>query len=472
MKSNPPPAELIERLTQHNQQHLLDSWDELNPSEREAFAAQIAAVDFVEIEKLLAETGTTSVEETPEARARRATRPRNLVRLPNSQQDIAEREEAARQGEQLLADGKVGIILVAGGQGSRLGFEHPKGMFPIGPLSDHTLFQLLIEQAVARSRRAGVTIPYYVMTSDATHDETIDFFTQHEYFGLDESAVRFFRQGNMPAVDAKTGRLLLASRGRLALSPDGHGGMLAALQQAELIDDMRERSVEYLYYHQIDNPTAIVCDPMFLGFHVAHSSEMSTKVIAKRSAEERMGVVVDVDGQMQIIEYSDMPDDVAAMTDESGELLHWAGSTAIHVFNRELLERLTGGGLALPFHVAHKQVAFIDHDGQLQQPKEPNAYKFERFIFDALTHARGALVLEADRAAEFSPVKNASGADSPETSRRDMIALHAGWLRRAGATLPEGADVEISPLFALDADELQGKIAAGTELGREIHLHE
>lgn len=185
-----------------------------------------------------------------------------------------------------------------------------------------------------------------------------------------------------------------------------------------------------------------------------------------------MGVVVDVDGQTQIIEYSDMPEDVAAMTDDSGELLHWAGSTAIHVFNRELLERLTGGELALPFHVAHKQVAFIDRDGQLQQPKEPNAYKFERFIFDALTHARGALVLEGDRAAEFSPVKNASGADSPETSRRDMIALHAGWLRRAGAKLPEGADVEISPLYALDADDLQGKIPAGTEFDGPINLRE
>jgi len=185
-----------------------------------------------------------------------------------------------------------------------------------------------------------------------------------------------------------------------------------------------------------------------------------------------MGVVVDVDGKTQIIEYSDMPADVAAMADDAGDLLHWAGSTAIHVFNRELLERLAGGEHALPFHKAHKQVEFIDHDGQLQQPDKPNAYKFERFIFDALTQARKALVLEADRAAEFSPVKNAAGADSPETARRDMIALHAGWLRRAGATFPEGAAVEISPLFALDADELNDKIPAGTEFGREIHLQE
>ena len=470
--SNSHPTELIQPLQQHNQQHLLDSWDELNPSEREALVTQIAAVDFAEIERLLAETGTASAAEQPEARARRATRPRNLVRLPNSPQEIAEHREAARQGEQLLADGKVGIILVAGGQGSRLGFDHPKGMFPIGPVSDNTLFQLLIEQAVARSRRAGVTIPYYVMTSDATHEETVSFFEQHNDFGLDETAVRFFRQGNMPAVDAATGRLLLAAPGRLALSPDGHGGMLAALQQEQLFDDMRERGVEFLFYHQVDNSTAVVCDPVFLGLHAAHGSEMSIKVVAKRSAEERMGVVVDVDGKTQIIEYSDMPAEVAAMTDDAGDLLHWAGSTAIHVFNRELLERLAGGEHALPFHKAHKQVEFIDHDGQLQQPDKPNAYKFERFIFDALTQARKALVLEADRAAEFSPVKNAAGADSPETARRDMIALHAGWLRRAGATFPEGAAVEISPLFALDADELNDKIPAGTEFGREIHLHE
>jgi UDP-N-acetylglucosamine/UDP-N-acetylgalactosamine diphosphorylase len=240
--------------------------------------------------------------------------------------------------------------------------------------------------------------------------------------------------------------------------------MLAALAKAGLLEEMQRRGIDFLHYHQVDNPTAIVCDPVFLGFHAERSAEMSIKVVAKRSAAERMGVAVDVDGRTRIIEYSDLPADVAAKTDDRGELLLWPGSTAIHVFSRSFLDRVAHSDAALPFHIAHKKVPYCDDQGAPVAPERENAYKFERFIFDALPAAEPSLVLETDRAREFNPVKNATGDDSPETAHKALLRLHRRWLRAAGATVGDQAAVEISPLFALDEDEVRAKVRPGTRV--------
>ena len=454
--------EVHEHLAARRQQHLLRHWDELSGEQREHLTQQVLTIDFDLIDRLLRlATKTESPVDTPSERAGRATPPSNLVRLPRCDGDRAERLDAAQYGEQLLAAGKIGVLLVAGGQGSRLGFPHAKGMFPIGPVSDRSLFQLLAEQLLTRSRRSGISIPYYVMTSDATHEETVMFFHEHAYFGLEEIDVRFFQQASMPSVDAATGQLLLADKERVALSPDGHGGMLAAMSNAGLLDDMRSRGVEYLYYHQVDNPTAIVCDPEFLGLHAVRKSEMSTKVVAKRSAGEKMGVAVDVDGQTQIIEYSDLPDDVAARIGDDGQPLLWAGNMAIHVFDRQFLERIAARSDALPYHVAKKLVEHIDESGQVVAPATENAYKFERFIFDALPLAKAALVVEADRAREFNAVKNKDGDDSPQTAKAALTRIYSEWLREAGARVTDRIDVEISPLFAIDAEQVCCEVSPG-----------
>lgn len=377
--------------------------------------------------------------------------------------------EAEHRGLEALRLGRVGAILVAGGQGTRLGASFPKGMLPIGPVSGCTLYQLFAEQLLARSRRAGAVIPYYIMTSDATHAATVEFFQREQHFGLDPEAVRFFRQGTMPAVDDE-GRWLLTAKGRLATTPDGHGGLLTALKRAGLLDNMRRRGIETLYYHQVDNPTAIVCDPWFIGHHLMRGAEMSTKVVAKRSADERMGVVVEIDGVTQIIEYSDLPPEVARQRDARGELVLWAGSTAMHVFERAFLERVANDGSALPFHRAHKKVPHLAETGRVVEPSAPNAWKFERFIFDAMPHTRRALVVEADRAREFNPVKNAEGADSPETAQRAMIANAQRLLAEAGIDVPSHVPVEISPLFALNAAELRAKVTPAMLAGDAILL--
>jgi UDP-N-acetylglucosamine/UDP-N-acetylgalactosamine diphosphorylase len=463
--SGPVPADVRQKLTQNGQAHLLQLWDQLAPASRTRLLEQLQALDLAQI-KTLVETRRHSKgvqHDSPMERALRAVPPSSIVRLPKTDQDRERWRQAHHAGEELLRAGKVGAILVAGGQGTRLGFDKPKGMYPIGPVSRAPLFQILAEQLLARSRRAGHAIPYFIMTSDATHDDTVAYFKEQNYFGLPRDDVYFFEQGNMPAVDAESGRLLVSSDQTLCTSPDGHGGMQAALAKAGLLDEMKRRGVEFLHYHQVDNPTAIVCDPVFIGFHSQLGCGMSVKVVAKVSAEERMGVAVDVDGKKQIIEYSDLPPEVARKTDAQGSLLLWAGSTAIHVFSRGFLAGLVDRQDALPFHVAHKKVPYCDEQGTLIEPQAENAYKFERFIFDLLPLADRALVLETDRATEFNPVKNASGADSPDATRAALVALYRAWLRSAGAEVGDSTPVEISPLFALDADEVRAKIKPGSK---------
>lgn len=466
-----PPATL-ERLAEFDQMHLVRWWQELSEPDQQSLLSQIAGVDLPLVSELTRQArehvaGSVSGVSSAE-RSVRAEPPQQLVRLPVCDASERQWQDAHERGEDLLRAGRVGAILVAGGQGTRLGFTQPKGMFRIGPVSRKSLFQMHCEQLLARSRRAGSGIPYFIMTSDATHAETVEFFDRHERFGLPADDVHFFRQGSLPAVSDRDGRILMSARHCLSTSPDGHGGILRALRGSGLLDVMRERGIELLYYHQVDNPAANICDPAFLGSHHASGSELSTKVVAKESAGERMGVVVSIDGRTEIIEYSDLPADRAAATGPDGRLLLWAGSTAMHVFSRSFLERLTADGRSLPFHTAHKAVPYVDDDGQLLAPDAPNAFKFEQFIFDALPLADTTLVAEADRSREFLPVKNHTGKDSPETSRAGLLALHREWLRAAGAEVADGVQVEISPLAALDAEGVCRIVSAGTRYESDV----
>jgi len=466
------PEELQAKLQQHGQEHLVRWWDTLlKERQKKALIAQLESIDFELVANLFSQKNNDKTENIKQE-SRCIDPPAEIVKLPSSEQDREEWKRAKQVGEEALAAGKVGAILVAGGQGSRLDFPHSKGMFPAGPVSGNSLFQILAEGLQARMKRADAKIPYYVMTSEATHDETVGNFVENNYFGLNADDVYFFSQGSMPAVDADSGQVLLEEKCRVATSPDGHGGIVQAMHEHGILADMRDRGIEYLFYHQVDNPTAIICDPVFLGFHILRNSDLSTKVARKVTPDEKMGLVCEVAGTTQIIEYSDLPIELASQTDESGDLKLWAGNTAMHFFNREFLEELQSHDSDLPFHLANKSVAYVDEQGNTVKPEQPNAIKFERFIFDALLHAKRALVFEIDRARDFNPIKNKLGNDSPETSRAAIVALHTKWLEAAGATVKAGIDVEISPLFALDAEDVKHKIEAGTEFNEAVYLRD
>jgi UDP-N-acetylglucosamine/UDP-N-acetylgalactosamine diphosphorylase len=378
-----------------------------------------------------------------------------------------------------LAAGEVGVILVAGGSGTRLGYEGPKGTFPIGPVSAASLFQIHAEKILALARRHGRTVPLYIMTSPENHEVTQAFFESHGRFGLEH--VRFFTQGQMPAVDRTTGKVLLASKDRVALSPDGHGGTLAALAApgpgatASCLDEMRELGVRTLFYFQVDNPLVRIAEASFIGLHREADAEVSFKVVERLAPEEKLGVVVAVDGRPQVIEYSDLPAELAGKRVLEGSLELWAGSIAVHILERSFIERLVTEE-RLPFHRALKKVSYVDETGQKIKPAEPNGVKFEQFIFDALPRAQRFAMVETDRAGEFEPLKNAVGPDSPATVHQRMSDQFANWLEQAGAVVPRRPDgsvpfgIEISPLFALDATELKSKIEPGMVVERPIYL--
>lgn len=448
---------LFDRLAAVGQQETLRFWDELDESQRARLTGQIDALDLELVAKLYLERNAVEDYRSLAARAE----PPPAFRLDDDDATIS-RDAARELGVRALSAGKVGAILVAGGQGSRLGFEHPKGMFSIGPVSGHSLFQILFEKLAATCSRYGTPIPLYVMTSDATHDETVAYLEENRFFGLPRSDVRFFQQGNLPAVDAATGKLLLESRGSLALSPDGHGGMLSALDRSGSLADIQTRGLEQLFYFQVDNPLVDMCDPLFIGYHLASGSEMSTQVIAKSAGDDRVGNVVAIDGKVQIIEYSDLPAAAGEQRNADGSLRLWAGSVAVHVFDVAFLAKMAATQGGMPFHVARKAVAHIDERGEVVAPAgdAKNAIKFEQFIFDLLPAAKRSIVMEVSGPDSFGPVKNASGAkkDSPESARSQMVALHRKWLTAAGAEIAANVDVEIRPTFALDAEQVAARI--------------
>jgi UDP-N-acetylglucosamine/UDP-N-acetylgalactosamine diphosphorylase len=443
--------DLVARLRPFGQDHLLRFWDEIEDAGRRRLASQIATVDLDQIARLY-KRGAGSQDWA--AMARRATPPPALRLAGSRRSGRWSPTDARERGIEALKAGKVGVLLVAGGQGSRLGFDHPKGMFPIGPVSGASLLQIHFEKALAAARRYGASVPVYMMTSPVTHDEQVAFLEEHKQFGLPADDVVLFCQGTMPAVDANTGKLLLAKKDSLFLSPDGHGGTIAALAESGAIDHMRRRGVEHLFYLQVDNPLAPIADPEFIGSHVLADSELTSMAVAKQTPQDRLGVFAMIDGKLQVIEYSDLPDDVAEKRSPDGPLEFWTGSIAVHVFSVGFLERALLAKGALPFHVARKKVPFIDGEGQLVEPRESNALKFEKFIFDLLPHAKNPLVVEFAESEVFAPLKNAPGAsrDTPEYVQQFIVAQHREWLEAAGTRLPVNVSVEISPLWALDAE--------------------
>jgi UDP-N-acetylglucosamine/UDP-N-acetylgalactosamine diphosphorylase len=466
---NSSKEEILALVSRHGQEHLLAFWDQLDPLHRERLASQIAAIDFDMIRKVYAERRDQSdIRQI----ADRAVSPPSF-RLGDAANTIAPDAACAAAVEALRA-GQLGVVIVAGGQGTRLGFDHPKGMFPIGPVSGKSLFQIHVEKMVAASQRYKTPIPLYLMTSDATHDETVAYFNEHARFGLPADDLRVFRQGTMPVVDEATGKILLAEPGSVATSPDGHGGMLAALQRSGALADIRRRGVRHLFYFQVDNPLVDICELEFVGYHLLSGSALSSQVVRKQHPLERVGNVVEVDGRLRVIEYSDLPDEVAQRREADGALSIWAGSIAVHVMAVDFLDRMLASADGLPFHLARKKTPFVNEAGRRVEPKEPNAIKFERFIFDLMPAAERAIVVEVDAQDHFAPLKNAPGAkaDTPDAVQSQMSALHRKWLVEAGVSVAENTAVEISPLAALDAGEAAARFRGHPPIVEATYLHE
>ncbi len=457
---------VMELARRNGQEHIFRFWSELTEAQKEAFIRQLERIDWQQMNALI------DMALHPRKKIEKKIEPADVITL---------KERATRDskvlplGEEALRAGKVGVVLVAGGQGSRLGFPGPKGIFPITPVKNKTLFQLHAEKIKAMSLKYGVVLPWYIMTSRANHQETREFFESHDYFDLGKENVIFFVQEMLPAVD-KNGKFLLDEKNHIFESPNGHGGVLKALWDSGAVDDMKKRGIDYLFYFQVDNVLVKMCDPVFIGYHIAEQAEMSNKVVRKIRPEDRVGVICKIDGKIGVVEYSDLDEEHMYATTADGRLKFWAGSIAIHVINVEFVEKENKNGFKLPFHIAQKSIPYLNEKGEKVFPEEKNGFKFETFIFDALLDAQKTCTIEVEREKEFSAVKNKEGFESPQTAREDLMRNYARWLLAAGVEVPMGENglprypLEISPLFALDEEEVRAKREQIPEITGPLYL--
>jgi UDP-N-acetylglucosamine/UDP-N-acetylgalactosamine diphosphorylase len=446
-----------ELLKNHRQSHLLAFWDQLSAAERRNLLAQIQRLDFTQID--------VWVEDFVKKSAPLVTGANFVPALsygpePVNAEQRRKYAEAVKLGKELIAAGKVAAFVVAGGQGTRLGFDGPKGNFPISPVANKTLFQIFAESIAAASQKYKTVCPWYIMSSPLNHDETLEIFRSNNYYGLDGKNVFIFQQGTLPNFNSD-GKILLADRANIANSPDGHGGSLKALYQSGAIEDMKRRGVEILSYWQVDNPLINIFDPLFIGLHVLDKAEMSSKALIKTGPKEKVGNFCSVDGKVTVIEYSDLPDEWAEKQNPDGSLAFQLGSIAIHIINRAFVEKMNAEDFSLSLHRAVKKIPHIDQHGNVT---ESDGIKLESFVFDALPLASRSIILQTVRSEEFAPTKNATGVDSVETTRLMMVARAANWLESAGVSIPRRPDgsvdclIEIASSFALTKEDVQAKL--------------
>lgn len=460
-------------LRERNQEHVLRWWDDLTTSERSQLLTDIESIPWDTVDPLCRSSASCQGDAPPPGEL---SPPKVYAHHPDRDQERLY-VEATELGRQLIRDGKVAAFTVAGGQGTRLGFEGPKGAVTVSPVREKTLFQLFAEMIRTVRARYEVSVPWYIMTNPANHEQTVGFLKDHDYFGIEESDVILFSQEMLPAFDFQ-GRMLLEDKHRLALAPDGHGGSLKALVQCGALADLRTRGIEVISYFQVDNPLVKPFDPLFIGLHTKTESEMSTKVASKTHDLERVGNVCVQNGSVVVIEYSNFPEDLAHELNTNGARRFNVGNLAIHLLDVSFLDRIIAQRFDLPYHRANKTVTWMDENGFLRTPRTPNAVKLETFVFDAIPHARNPLLLEVDRAEEFSPVKNAKGEDSVETAVRDQIRRAARWLEAAGVTIPRQSDgepdvtIEIATAYALDADDVKKRVTKPPTLhaGETIYI--
>lgn len=426
-------------LEANGQGHVLDFWGKLGVKARKSLLAQVATIDFTELARCRSML-PAFVSSKPEKQAAKR------VAAPTAPK-VAELKgkayaSAVTVGAKELSAGRVGVLLVAGGQGSRLGYEGPKGAYPIGPVTDKPLFHFHARKVLAKTLKYGKSVPFYVMTSEANYEATVACFKENGWFGLDRKDIFFFKQGMWPGM-TEDGKIILDEPGHVFMSPDGHGGLLAALKNSGALADMKKRGVKSVFFFQVDNPLVEIADEAFIGYHVQSKSEYSLKLCAKRDPFEKVGMPMKFGNVCKMVEYTEMTDEQCKRKGKDGKLYFLYGSPAIHVFDRAFLER--EAMKPMPLHLAHKKIAYLDGNGEVVKPSAPNAYKFEKFIFDILPDAKKVAFLAFDQKEEFSPVKNAEGSDSPATCKADMQAKWRRQLAERGILIDGDAVLEVDP---------------------------
>jgi len=393
-------------LEKYNQEHLLNCFEKLSEENKQKLINQILTIDFNQILSLYEATkkkvdfGEGKIEP--------------ISYIDKSKLSEEELKTYEGIGAEVINKGKYAVVTMAGGQGTRLGYTAPKGTFEIGGGCNKSLFEALSDTIKEAQELYNTQIPWYVMTSRENNDATVEFFEKNNYFGLNKNNVIFFKQGELPMIDT-AGKILLDENGIIKEAADGHGGVFEAMTKNHILEDMKNRGIDWIFISGVDNVLAGLVDPVATGLAIKNNMNATGKSVVKANPKERVGVFCKKNNRPYVIEYTEITDEMAEAVDENGELLYGETHLLCNLFNRKALEEI--GKNKLKYHSAFKKAKYINEDGKLIEPTSPNAYKFEAFIFDAFERLDNMVILRVKREDEFAPLKNASGVDSPETAR-------------------------------------------------------
>jgi len=498
-----PPMDLQEvrnKLRKWDQEHLLQRFHTLNKEEQNNLLNEISSMSLSEVIGYFEHTMAETEEDTDKIPVLKPIPQENYGHVISTPQNTL--SEYHDVGMDSISNGEVAVLLLAGGQGTRLGVDYPKGMYNMGLPSQKTLYQIqaerirkLEELAEQRTGKKG-NIMWYIMTSEATGGLTKQYFASRNYFGLKKENLVVFEQFMLPCF-TMDGKLILDKPHSIARAPDGNGGLYRALRDHNVLVDMESRGIKYLHVYCVDNILVKVADPVFMGFCISRNSDCAVKTVTKTEPKEAVGVVCNVNGVNTVMEYSEISQEDAHKRNADGQLTYSAANTANHFFSLEFLKNVcTEHDWTLKHHVAKKKIPYVDENGDRVKPTTPNGIKMEKFVFDVIQFAKKFLVWEVLREDEFSPLKNADGAakDTPTTARQALYSLHARYLMQAGAELldhqgnpikpftqekatntetankaVEDYECEISPLLSYDGEGLES-VVKGHKYTAPIHL--
>lgn len=390
-------------LKKYGQEHILAYYGELDSTAKQKLLSQIELIDFSVLENLNEENNCSS--------KRGKFSPLGAVTIEDIQKN---KEKYHSIGADAIKNGKVATVLLAGGQGTRLGFEKPKGMFDIGVTKELYIFECLINNLLKVVEDTGAYVPLYVMTSEKNHDDTVNFFEEKKYFGYDKNYVKFFIQDMSASVDFN-GKIYMESKSDISISPNGNGGWFSSIVRAGFLEDIKSRGIEWINVFAVDNVLQQIADPCFIGAVIESGSQSGSKVVSKASPDERVGVLCTEDGKPSIVEYYEMTPEMRELRAEDGGLAYKYGVILNYLFSVDRLEEIVAE--KMPVHVVKKKIPYMDENGNLISPEEPNGYKFETLVLDMVHLQKSCLPYEVERCKEFAPVKNSEGVDSVDTAR-------------------------------------------------------
>lgn len=397
----------IEKLNEYGQEHVVQIMNRFTEEEKEKISEQILDMNFDTIKSLYDELSKD------EARFGNDIEPIQALRKDKISEE--ELKRITTLGEDVIKSGKFAVATMSGGQGTRLGFNKPKGMFKIEVEPEPKyLFEIVCDTLKRANKEYGVTIPWYIMTSQENNDDIVEFFKEQDYFGYPSTEVFFFKQGQMPLI-SEDGKLLVGENKLIKEASDGNGGIFHSMKISGALDDMEKRGVKWLFIGSIDNVLLKMADPCLIGLAEERGVKIATKSVVKNSPSERVGVICKQGGKVAVMEYSEIPEEYSEAVDEDGELVYGESHIMCNLFRLDLLKEIAD--MKFAYHKAHKKNSYLDLDGNVVKPEEPNSYKFEMFIFDSFEAVNDIAILRGKREDDFAPVKNKEGNDSPETAR-------------------------------------------------------